>query len=337
MYWLIALLISTASLLVNGEIDLIFILKPLRQILLIILIYKIVKSYKISTKDFFKIVIIAALINSIVIYIQIIAHNFFGMTEFLLSSSFDSEVNTSFRKPGLMAGYPHSGLFNLVGAISLFYFKKNISVLRFSALFSVLFLTLILTSRTALLLGLLILPVLFISKMRQFKTWKILSIIFLFLLSLLIWVKNYLPEDVINVAFEVFINYKETKQISTASTDALYSSYDFPLKASTWIFGNGKFMKTDSGNNLDDGFHILLFGVGIFGLCIYYGIFFRLYFYLKKNSKSLLEGSIYFILFFVILISNIKADTIFSRLFSEILYFFLFTSYVSTKSLEKNN
>lgn len=257
------------------------------------------------------------------------------MHEFLLSSSFDSEVNTSFRKPGLMAGYPHSGLFNLSALISLFYFRREISVFRFSALFSILFLTLILTSRTAFLLGLTVCPILFLVKANQVKTWKIISIVFIFLISLIMWVSENLPEDVINVAFEVFINYKETKQISTASTDALYSSYDLPLKISTWLLGNGKFMKSDSGNNLDDGLHILLFGIGIFGLFLYYFIFYRLYLYLKKFTSSSLEKSIYFFLFLIIFISNIKADTIFSRLFSEILYFLLFTTYMSKQTLKK--
>lgn len=54
LLWILTLLIACVSYLANGEIDLIFLLKPIRQIILILLIHKIVNGYEISTKDFLK-------------------------------------------------------------------------------------------------------------------------------------------------------------------------------------------------------------------------------------------------------------------------------------------
>lgn len=320
--WLILLTFTLTSYIFFGRIDFQFILKPCRQIVLLSLILIIIDRLQLKVEHVFKVIIIAALINCIIIAMQLVGHNYFSISGFMLPSSFNEEVDAPFRKPGLMSGYPHAGILSLIALQCLIYFNRRINRLLFVILFSFLTLSLIVTSRTALLLAIVPFVTFF---MRGFKSKKALSGIILFIgigISLITYIINMLPEDTFTHSFELFLNYSESKSFNTLSTDASIESYMLPLKTSTWLLGNGKYMTNDYNLNVDDGFQIPLYGGGVIYLiitiCLYFYYFFKSTYRLKPTFKKYTIGCIFLIVF----IANFKLDTIFTRVISDILTLF---------------
>ena len=91
--------------------------------------------------------------------------------------------------------------------------------------------------------------------------------------------------------FEMFVNYFEGGEVSTASTDQLKEMHKVvPKKVSTWIFGDGYFEHpTNPGSyymHTDVGYSRLIFYSGLIGLFIY--IFYQ--FALVKIANIQTEG-----------------------------------------------
>ncbi|MHA8076046.1 hypothetical protein [Aquirufa sp. TARAVU-A1A] len=332
--WLILMALSFLSFIILGTIDLQFILKPCRQIVLLALLLIAADRLQLKIDDVFKIIIIAAVINFLFIALQLFGHNFWGIPGFLLPPTFNEEVDAPFRKPGLMSGYPHAGLLGLLALQCLIYFNRRMSRIFFVLLFSILTLTLIVTSRTALMLAIIPFSMLILL---SFKSKKALSGILLFLFFGVILIANIikmLPEDTFTHSFEIFLNYNESKSLNTLSTDATLESYVFPLKTSTWLIGNGKYMTNDYNLNVDDGFQIPLFGGGVIYLiitvCLYFYYFFKSTYRLKSTFKKYTISCIFLIVF----IANFKLDTIFTRVLSDILTLFFAIGLQSKYNLE---
>jgi hypothetical protein len=177
------------------------------------------------------------------------------------------------------------------------------------------------TSRTALLAGILPLMLFFSIGLKSKIIFKKLYIFFLGGISFIIYLVSILPKDTFNVAFEMFVNLSENKGISTASSTATIDSYALPSHLSTYFFGNGNFMRNDLNLNIDDGFEIMLYGCGIFYLLISLLIYvYYVYISLKGTDIKFQKKSI-ILIFTLVLLLNFKADSLFSRVFSDVFAF----------------
>lgn len=323
LLWFLLIVWSFIVYAINGEINSIFFLKPLRQIFLLTLIFSIVRRTNISINEVFIIVIIAAIINTIVICLQLYGHNVLGIPHFLITSSFDEELDVPFRKPGLMAGYPHAGLLSLIAIICLLNFVKSIKKIYFLSALALLTFSLVVTSRTALLLS--VFPFFFLY-LYSLKSKKIMLRLFMFI-GISLWglgsIISILPRDTYNVAFEMFINYSENGKFTTKSSSATTSSYIVPEHISTILFGNGLNNRTDIDTNIDDGYQVLVYGAGLF----YFILTLFLFYYYFKSSLSACDNRIkkhiIYLIYLVLVIANYKVDCLFSRVISDILVLFL--------------
>lgn len=321
--WLILLALTLTSLIFLGTVDVQFLLKPGRQIVLLTLMLFIADRIQLRIEHVFKIILFAALINCIIIAVQLIGHNYFKIPGFMLPVAFNLEVDAPFRKPGLMSGYPHAGLLSLIAMQCLLYFYKRINRLLFVLFWSIFSISLIVTSRTALILG--IIPHFFLLFL-GFRSKKALGSILLFLsfgLSLIVYIINMLPEDTFTHSFELFLNYSENKSFSTLSTDASLDSYMWPQKTITWFLGNGKYMTNDYNLNVDDGFQIPFYGGGLIYLILILYVYFWYFYKSISRVKPYFKRVTIFSIFFIVFIANAKLDTIFTRVISDILTMFL--------------
>jgi hypothetical protein len=306
-----------------GAVDAQFFLKPSRQIVLLTLILFIVDRIQLRIEHIFKLILYAALINCVIIAVQLIGHNYFQIPGFMLPAAFDVEVDAPFRKPGLMSGYPHAGLLSIIAMQCLLYFYRRINRLLFVLIWSIFSISLLVTSRTALLLG--IFPHLFLLFL-GLRSKKALGSILLFLsfgLSIIIYIINMLPEDTFTHSFELFLNYSENKSFSTLSTDATLDSFMWPKKTITWFLGNGKYMTNDYNLNVDDGFQIPFYGGGLIYLILILYVYFWYFYKSISRVKPYLKRVTIFSIFFIVFIANAKLDTIFTRVISDILTMFL--------------
>ena len=85
-------------------------------------------------------------------------------------------------------------------------------------------------------------------------------------------------EELINWAFELFINLGESGELESSSTNQLKDMYIFPDNISTWLLGDGKSI---DGNgfymNTDVGYIRSIFYWGIIGSIVYYSIQYYMY------------------------------------------------------------
>jgi hypothetical protein len=239
------------------------------------------------------------------------------------------DVTVPFRKPGLMAGYPHAGLLSLFAIIFTMHYRKEWSSLKFNTVMITLAFSLIVTSRTSLILSIIPFSLFFVNSIFSKKVFFKFIIFLIFGVSVIIFLLSILPNDTYEVAFEFFINIIQEKKFNTQSSDALIESYMLPYSAFTWLFGNGKFMRNDLGRNVDDGFQILLYGCGIFYLIL--NLFLFIYYWLISLKSTEINFQKYQlnIFFIIVLIVNTKADVLFSRVTSDIFVFFLTVAIVN--------
>ena len=317
--WSLVIVSCLVTFVINGKVDSIFILKPFRQLILLFLSILIVISHKFRLVDIFKIVIIAAIINSSFVMIQLIGHNLFRIEHFMILPGFDINLDVPFRKPGFMSGYPHAGMLSVLGMLCLLNFIKKLNRLVFVFFWVLLSVSIILTSRTALFAGFVPLGIFILMGMRSKVAYQKLYLFLLFGAYAIIYILNILPEDSFNVAFEMFINFSNNKGFTSQSSAALADSYYFPNNLTTLFFGNGNFMRNDLNLNVDDGFQIMLYGCGIIYLILNCIIFIYYYLLSLKTVQNNLQKKIILFIFILIFLFNFKADALFSRVFSDIL------------------
>jgi hypothetical protein len=324
--WVLLLVWSLSILLINGSFNDTLILKPFRQIIMLTLVLSIFRRTNLKFLDVCKIVVIAAVVNTMVIYLQLYGHNALGIQGFLMPESFDMELDVSFRKPGVFSGYPHAGLLSLIAIICLLNFIKSIKSIYFVLILTCLTTSLILTSRTALLLSLLPFSIFFTRSIKSkdafVKFWMFLIIGIWIIVSLL----AILPKDTFNVAFEMFRNYSETGSFKTSSQASLNDSYVLPRYLTTYLYGNGLNNRTDFDNNVDDGYQSLLYGGGLLYLFMTLTLFYIYFISTIASLKSRLHKYTIYMIYLIVVIANYKADVMFSRVISDVLVLFLAVS-----------
>lgn len=106
----------------------------------------------------------------------------------------------------------------------------------------------------------------------------------------------------LSFGFEMFINYSETGQFTSRSTEDLKTMYIFPTSAKTWIIGDGKYMGDARIEEIyymgtDVGHLRLIFLFGLIGLTTY----FVYQWFLIKSVFSLKTSLLFFFFIFVIM------------------------------------
>ena len=340
LLWVGTILLSIYSDLYYQDLNLFFTLKPIRQIILIVLLGIVIKINKINFERIVNIIIIASILNSLIVITQYILHILHINDSFLLFSNFNSDVLVIFRKPGTFSGYPTASMVSLFGIILMFETKLDKHMILKILIIICLIISLILTARTGFVLCILYLLYFTVKEVKNVKKLILilcsLSLLFLFLIN--INKIGILHKDTINVMFEFIIE----KKFSTRSTDSLIESYkSLPQNVSTIFIGNGLFMKSDDehvsgiGNaTVDVGFQIYFFGNGIlylFLILLLYGLYFRLSLYRLTNKKV---KRLFIILYGILFLSSLKGDFLFSRGFPDQLLILTLVMYYEKKIIK---
>lgn len=122
----------------------------------------------------------------------------------------------------------------------------------------------------------------------------------------------------LNWAFEAFLNYIDSGELETKSTNHLKTMWVFPSEIKTWLFGDGLFFNKDGSYYMhtDVGYLRIIYGIGLLGLIVF--IINQLYLMMTMTKYDKIEPGLkqlVAILALYIVISNIKG-------FMELNYFF---------------
>ncbi|HCG9901397.1 TPA: hypothetical protein NJ917_002734 [Vibrio parahaemolyticus] len=316
----IAVIIALSSAVFNSEFNTSFIIKPIKLLVLFTVIYSI--RLRINIDECIRALVISGLINSLVIYFQ-----FLGLIDWI-NPQMVLHFDATFRKPGLFAGYPDAGLvsaFSSILALTVYLSNKNTKWLITSLVIGV---SVIFTSRMALLLFIFSLLVI-IGIQCTFKVrMKLLfySLCSFFILHTLIslFIEDELIETVSNFSFELFINFFENGNLSTASSDDLISNhFHLPTDLLVFLFGNSIEPFTSPGEYFSDVFYIrTLWGVGFFSLLLYIIVFLTIF--IKVFNSSCFYRTVALSTLIMMIIACFKGPYFFSRGFGEqfiLLYF----------------
>lgn len=95
---------------------------------------------------------------------------------------------------------------------------------------------------------------------------------------------NISSSTLLNQGLELFINYFESGELRTSSTDRVNEMLIFPNDVLNLLFGEGRFSNADGSfyKSTDVGYSRLIFYFGIFGCIIYFLPHFYITKYLKK-------------------------------------------------------
>ncbi len=324
LYTLIFSIIS-----INGFFLDTYILKRLFFACLMFLsIYMLVYLYKvIYKKDFYdeviRTIIIIGFIHSIVIILTIISIDFRDYLYIYINISelAQKQFEHNIRSNGLFfSGFAILSFFQAIIFIIALVQFSNIKNFKSKYILSIivlpiLFLGIVLTGRTGLIIllfgivFLLIYNCMFTRIVNVLSTIKIvffISILFLFLILLLDLEKF---KHNIDWAFELFINFFNNKNISSASTEHLFNEMFFlPQNELDILFGIGNFGRNEMLPyiNSDSGYILFIHGYGIIGT-IFSFFFFLIIFFIVY--KSLCPSKLKFFSYFIIIsmfIGNIK-------------------------------
>lgn len=113
---------------------------------------------------------------------------------------------------------------------------------------------------------------------------------------------------VFNYVFELFVNYSETGELSTSSSDGTLSMYIFPDNISTWLFGDGKIQMSDGSYYMrtDVGYIRLLFYFGIISTIVHFIMQFTSYNLLKNMTQNPYIRRLSIFMFLWVLLLNVK-------------------------------
>lgn len=311
---LITLIALISSIINGGILNSTFLIKPIKILVALILFTILYRKY--GERLFFDVIILAGVINTLVIFLQLLNIIEWYNPQFVL------HYDVSFRKPGLFAGYPDSGLTALASSLICMYLFKIKNEQKYLILSFFIALGVLITSRTALLLYMfsLFFYIVFFFKVSQVIKTIIITLIitiFLFLIG------NIFPESMIqkiyDFSFEMFLNYKKNGNISTdSSDDLLYNHFNIPNDLFTLIIGNSIEPFSMKGSYFSDVFYIrTLWGVGLISLFLYFLLL--LYMFIRLIFLNSYLSKVCAILFFVMFLSCFKGPFFISRGFGDIL------------------
>jgi len=301
-----------------------FIFKPIRILFIILILALYAKNNSVSFDKVLRVVMIAALLNGAVVILQYLAHAYYGIPDLLLNENFKERAITPYRKPGLMSGFPVAGLLGVLGFIvAMYYASLAKSTWMYLAIAFFIFISILLTSRLALLLCL----IMFIG----FGIKKLVSLDF----KAILWVGmtaalgigfityalssgNDVYVGTFNKMFANVINLEQDGSAYDDSTrDLVQNHYIVPDNIGVMLIGNS----VDPSSNIvnSDVFYIrYLWGNGVFLVALYllsmvwmvYGIH-----QLRKINRG--QKFIFYLFCFVVCVASLKGAYIFSRVIGD--------------------
>lgn len=309
------------SALINADYFSEFTFRPVRTFLVLFGVYLLFSSFssdkKIDVlKTPFAVLFCAATLNSVVILMQYFNH-FLGVGDPLIFSNpgFDRMLDTPFRKPGMMAGYPTAGLLSLGGVLAGCFFRYE-KVVRSSWVLLFLFcnfLTVFLTARTSMLVFLVFFPFLFLRLgLRSGVDGVCFGVSLFFLVGYLMALDNPFIQGTINKMFANFISYfKEGSVLDYSSRDLVYNHYELPQDLFTWLIGNST-SPGESMVNSDVFFVRTIWANGVFSLILLTLVYVYMWFVAVLGFRSWAKLYV-FAIFLSIFIASFKGSFVVSR------------------------
>ncbi len=143
---------------------------------------------------------------------------------------------------------------------------------------------------------------------RMLVKW-VFSVVFVAALVVAIYLEFFSDLISIDWAFELVINYFDSGELETRSTDHLMTMWVFPKNELTWVIGDGLFLNKDGTYYMhtDVGYLRVIYGIGLVGLFVFVlnqAFYFRTLVKLGTNDSNL--KLLAWILVAYILILNIK-------------------------------
>ena len=213
-------------------------LKPLRLIFILIFGYLYLMGKRISKNDVLRSILWAAVINGLVILVQMILHTTGVSIDFLINPSFDINVNVSYRKPGLVNGFPIAGLLQVFGLVILYGSPSmRISAVTKHLMNIILLSSMIFTARTAILCFLIFLFIHICSKRLVitgkgiFITFFIIPILWLLLINIM-----NVNTETFSFMLGLFIIFFSSGTIDDPSVLGLVDSYQYFPERITTLF-----------------------------------------------------------------------------------------------------
>jgi len=304
-----------------------YLLKPIRLILLSVIIYFYFFKKNIQLIDVIKYITIASLVNSLVIYSQYIL-DFLDVTKnFLIHPVIGTY--TPYRKPGLCTGFPTSGLVSVIGSLLsvflMFLYRSKYWFIVFCIITS----TVLLSARSAMYIYILIVPVYLMYISIYYKNYIYLKLYFIIIICIILLIYyniGPLLQGTIDKMFANIINYYDTGDFNDYSTKHLLSSdhYSLPIQFDNLIIGTS-LGKSSGFQPSDVSFIRIIWSNGLLSLFIYLTAFFSFLFlsYQKVkffNHKPL--SVLLFCLYLSVFILMFKGPYLFSRIIGDSLLLF---------------
>lgn len=202
----------------------------------------------------------------------------------------------------------------LIAYLIRYSYVKNNQILRFVFLYAFIFLVGMMMARTtiigaALSMILLLFPHRFNFKKISYKSVKFFVFLFVVPMLLISSIYNNFPNlfskinYLIEFAFEMFINLKQSGELETDSTDVLMQMFVMPDNLKTWIIGDGYW-----NSPVGEGYYMHT-DVGFLRIIYYFGIVGLLSFILSQFlilKASFKKNLIIIIIFVYLIILNVK-------------------------------
>ena len=149
-------------------------------------------------------------------------------------------------------------------------------------------------------------------KKSDIKLWRMMIGVAVFLILICIYLYNNVPaaQKLLSFAFEGLINWLETGEWRTASTDVLQNMWRLPESLKTWIIGDGYFVDPTKGGfymRTDVGYLRFIYYCGLIGLSVF--IIFFIYLSLACYKRFPRERNLFILLLILELMIWAKVAT----------------------------
>lgn len=145
--------------------------------------------------------------------------------------------------------------------------------------------------------------------------------------------------EVIEWAFELFINWSKHGSLNSGSTTDLQTMYIFPDNIKTWLIGDGRILGNNGGfyKDTDVGYIRSLFYWGIIGSLIYFVIQYKCFKLLKKSINVIPVCKYLFFILIWYYIYNLKDFWYIAQFYTLFLMAALFLRSQNSSSKEDSN
>ena len=328
VYFLLAItLISAFSYVVNnGDFVPEYILKPIRNILLIFIIYAYVRLRDIKIERILILVLLSIAVHSIVIYLQYILYILDISKDFLYHPSLT--WTSPIRKVGLSTGFPSAGLIIVMASLIAVYLYFRTRKYKYILLLFLITPAIFITARSSMYIYIVLVPAFLLYLSISYK--KYLAVITYFIFSLCAVLAVYIlsfkfPEiqGSIDKMFVNLVNYIKYGSFHDYSTEHLISSDHLYFSDSVKDFLIGNSRDKSSGFQQSDISYVrILTGQGVFAVILYLAAYFYMYSASQASIKIFFDRSLGFLLGFLyvaLFIMSFKGHYVFSRIVGDVI------------------